>query len=82
MRNARGAMAAARRPPPLLLVLLAALLAPPCAPMQPASRQVVHPGYPQGYSALCVVARDENIYVKEFVQYHRCLGGCVRSRGA
>ena len=28
------------------------------------------------YSALCVVARNENLYIREFVQYHLCLGVC------
>lgn len=32
-----------------------------------------HPG---GYSALCVVGKDENLYVREWVEYHKCLGGC------
>lgn len=29
------------------------------------------------YSALCVVAKDENRYIAEWVQYHKCLGECV-----
>lgn len=28
----------------------------------------------QPYSALCVIAKDENRYIEEWVQYHRCLG--------
>ncbi|GLI63438.1 hypothetical protein VaNZ11_006329, partial [Volvox africanus] len=27
-----------------------------------------------GYSALCVVGRNENPYIKEWVEYHNCLG--------
>ncbi|GIL78015.1 hypothetical protein Vretimale_7349 [Volvox reticuliferus] len=27
-----------------------------------------------GYSALCVVGRNENPYIREWVEYHRCLG--------
>lgn len=29
---------------------------------------------PGGYSALCVVGKDENLYVREWVDYHKCLG--------
>ncbi|KAL6745533.1 hypothetical protein V8C86DRAFT_2975436 [Haematococcus lacustris] len=28
----------------------------------------------QQYSAICVVAKDENMYVREWLTYHRCLG--------
>ena len=28
------------------------------------------------YSALCVVGRDENAYVREWAEYHLCLGQC------
>jgi hypothetical protein len=27
------------------------------------------------YSALCVVAKNENKYLREWLEYHRCLGG-------
>lgn len=27
------------------------------------------------YTALCVIGRDENRYVKEWVDYYKCLGG-------
>ncbi len=30
-----------------------------------------------GYSALCVVGKNENRYVREWVEYHKCLGECV-----
>ena len=29
---------------------------------------------PTSYSALCAVARDENRYIREWVEYHRCMG--------
>lgn len=29
----------------------------------------------KAYSALCVVARDENRYIREWALYHLCLGG-------
>jgi hypothetical protein len=29
-----------------------------------------------GYSALCAVGRNENRYVREWVEYHKCLGAC------
>lgn len=32
------------------------------------------------YSALCVVAKDENRYIAEWVQYHKCLGECVAAQ--
>ncbi len=27
------------------------------------------------YSAICVVAKNENRYIREWVEYHKCLGG-------
>lgn len=47
-----------------LLLLLAAALTP--AHGQSASQHT--------YSAICVVAKDENRYLAEWVQYHKCLG--------
>ncbi|GLC69842.1 hypothetical protein PLESTF_000886500 [Pleodorina starrii] len=31
-------------------------------------------GGDDGYSALCVVGRNENRYIREWVEYHKCLG--------
>lgn len=49
----------------LLLLLLAAALTP-VVHGQSASQHT--------YSAICVVAKDENRYLAEWVQYHKCLG--------
>ena len=29
------------------------------------------------YSAICVIAKDENRYLREWAEYHRCLGACA-----
>lgn len=35
----------------------------------------------QHYSALCVIAKNENRYLREWLQYHRCLGEWYVSAG-
>lgn len=33
---------------------------------------------PPGYSALCAVSRDDNRYLREWIEYHTlCLGACM-----
>jgi hypothetical protein len=38
-------------------------------------------GHVSAYSAICVVARNENRYISEWVQYHKCLGREEALRG-
>lgn len=35
---------------------------------------------PDNYSALCVVAKNENFYLREWVEYHQCLGAGTGDR--
>ena len=48
------------------------------------SRASEDPSHPMGeagrsnFSALCAVARDENLYLREWALYHLCLGGGIR----
>ena len=33
-----------------------------------------NPKQESGYSALCVVGKDENQYIPEWLDYHKCIG--------
>ena len=61
-----------RRQWALLLALVAA-----AASMRPAVAAAAAAGTTaaaDGYSALCVVGKNENLNVREWVEYHKCLG--------
>lgn len=34
----------------------------------------------RGFAALCAVAKNENRYVREWVDHHKCLGACCKGR--
>ncbi|KAG1679436.1 hypothetical protein FOA52_007728 [Chlamydomonas sp. UWO 241] len=58
---------------PLLLAAMLMAVLPPHALLVLHAR-AEHGGDQDSYSAICAVARDENNYILEWVEYHKCLG--------